>query len=63
LGRKNFVKIRCTSTARTQFISALAYILQDNPEAARRFRQTAEAAAASFLGKRMVIFLELQLLD
>jgi len=57
------VKIRCTSTARTQFISALAYILQDNPEAARRFRQTAEAAAASFLGKRMVIFLELQLLD
>jgi toxin ParE1/3/4 len=36
------VKIRFTPAARTQFLTALAYIRQDNPEVAVRLRQRAE---------------------
>jgi len=36
------VKIRFTPSARIQFISALAYIHRDNPQAALRFRHRAE---------------------
>jgi toxin ParE1/3/4 len=36
------VKIRFTPVARTQFLTALAYIRQDNPEVAVRLRQRAE---------------------
>jgi toxin ParE1/3/4 len=36
------LKIRFTPTARTQFLSAIAYIRRDKPSAATRFRQRAE---------------------
>ncbi|MGB6066837.1 MAG: type II toxin-antitoxin system RelE/ParE family toxin [Desulfomonilaceae bacterium] len=36
------MKIRFTSSARVQFLSALAYIRQDNPQAALRFRRRTE---------------------
>lgn len=36
------MQLRFTSSARQQFLAALAYIRQDNPEAARLFRQRAE---------------------
>jgi len=36
------VKIRFTPSARIQFLSALTYIRQDNPQAALRFRHRAE---------------------
>jgi len=36
------VKIRFTPSARDQFLSALTYIQRDNPQAARKFRKTAE---------------------
>lgn len=36
------MKIRFTPTARTQFLSAIAYIRRDKPSAAIRFRQLAE---------------------
>lgn len=38
------MKLRFTPTARTQFLEALAYIRQDKPSAARRFRERAETA-------------------
>jgi plasmid stabilization system protein ParE len=38
------VKVRFTPSARTQFLSALTYIRQDNPPAATRFRRRAESA-------------------
>jgi len=37
------VKILFSPSARTQFLEALDYIRQDNPRAATRFRQRAEA--------------------
>lgn len=36
------MKIRFTPTARTQFLSAIAYIRRDKPSSATRFRQRAE---------------------
>lgn len=36
------MKLRFTSSARIQFLAALAYIRRDNPEAAWRFRRRAE---------------------
>ncbi len=36
------MKILFTPSARTQIVSATNYIRQDNPEAARRFRQRVE---------------------
>jgi toxin ParE1/3/4 len=36
------VKVRFTPSARTQFLSALAYIRRDNPTAAVEFRNRAE---------------------
>jgi toxin ParE1/3/4 len=36
------VKVRFTPSARVQFLSALEYIRQDNPPAAKRFRKKAE---------------------
>lgn len=35
-------RIRFTPSGRRQFLDAVAYILRDNPAAARRFRQRAE---------------------
>ena len=43
------MKIRFTPTARTQFLSALAYIRRDKPSAAARFRQRAEKALKRLL--------------
>ena len=43
------MKIRFTPTARTQFLSALAYIRRDKPSAAARFRQRAEKALKKLL--------------
>jgi len=43
------LKIRFTPTARTQFLSALAYIRRDKPSAAARFRQRAEKALKRLL--------------
>jgi toxin ParE1/3/4 len=37
------VTVQFTPTARLQFLSALAYIRQDNPQAAIRFRKKAES--------------------
>jgi toxin ParE1/3/4 len=37
------LKVRFTSSARAQFLSALAYIRRDNPDAAATFRERAEA--------------------
>jgi plasmid stabilization system protein ParE len=37
------VKVRLTPSGRRQFLDALAYIVRDDPVAARRFRQRAEA--------------------
>jgi len=37
------VKVRFTPTARTQFLSALAYIRRDKPSAATNFRERAES--------------------
>lgn len=36
------MRIRFTPSARVQFLSALAYICRDNPQAALRFRRRAE---------------------
>jgi plasmid stabilization system protein ParE len=36
------MRVRFTPSARTQFLSALAYIRNDNPQAAARFRERAE---------------------
>jgi toxin ParE1/3/4 len=36
------VKVRFTSSAKAQFLSALAYIRRDNPEVAATFRERAE---------------------
>ena len=36
------MKVRFTPAGRAQFLSAVTYIRDDNPEAARRFRQRAE---------------------
>jgi toxin ParE1/3/4 len=36
------MKVRFTPSARTQFLSALSYIRQDKPSAAKRFRGQAE---------------------
>jgi toxin ParE1/3/4 len=36
------LRIRFTPSARRQFLDAIAYILRDNPVAARRFRRRAE---------------------
>jgi len=36
------LKIRFTPTGRLQFLSAITYILRDNPAAAIRFREKAE---------------------
>ncbi len=38
------MKLRFTPTARTQFLEAFAFIRQDKPSAARRFRERAETA-------------------
>jgi toxin ParE1/3/4 len=38
------VTVQFTPSARRQFLSALAYIRQDNPPAAIRFRKKAESA-------------------
>jgi toxin ParE1/3/4 len=38
------VTVQFTPSARLQFLSALAYIRQDNPSAALRFRKKAESA-------------------
>ncbi len=43
------MKIRFTPTARTQFLSALAYIRRDKPSAAARFRQRAEKTLKKLL--------------
>jgi toxin ParE1/3/4 len=37
------VTVQFTPSARTQFLSALTYIRQDNPSAALRFRKKAES--------------------
>jgi plasmid stabilization system protein ParE len=47
------VKILFTLSARAQFLSALAYIRRDKPDAALRFRRRAETAL-----KRLVTFPE-----
>jgi len=36
------VKVRFTPSGRIQFLQAMSYILQDNPQAARQFRNKAE---------------------
>ena len=36
-------RVRFTPSGRRQFLDAVAYILRDNPAAARRFRQRAES--------------------
>ena len=36
------LRVRFTPSGRRQFLDAIAYILRDNPAAARRFRQRAE---------------------
>lgn len=36
------MKVRFTSSAKAQFLSALSYIRRDNPDAAATFRQRAE---------------------
>ena len=36
------MKVRFTSSAKAQFLSALAYIRRDNPKAAATFRERAE---------------------
>lgn len=36
------LRVRFTPSARRQFLDVVAYILQDNPVAARRFRRRAE---------------------
>lgn len=36
------MKVRFTSSAKAQFLSALAYIRRDNPKAAAAFRERAE---------------------
>ena len=36
------LRVRFTPSGRRQFLDAVAYILRDNPVAARRFRQRAE---------------------
>ena len=45
------MKILFTPSARSQFLSAIAYIRQDNPDAALRFRRRAETVL-----KRLVKF-------
>lgn len=47
------MKILFTPSARTQFLSALAYICRDKPDAALRFRRRAETAL-----KRLIQFPE-----
>ena len=47
------MKIRFTPSARIQFLSALAYIRRDKPDAALRFRRRAETVL-----KRLVKFPE-----
>ena len=37
------MKVRFTPSGRRQFLDAVAYIVRDDPVAARRFRQRAEA--------------------
>jgi toxin ParE1/3/4 len=41
------VKVRFSPSGRSQFLSALAYIRQDNPVAAARFRRRAAAMLRS----------------
>ena len=36
------MKVRFTPSGRIQFLQAMSYILQDNPQAARQFRNKAE---------------------
>ncbi|HXW16053.1 MAG TPA: type II toxin-antitoxin system RelE/ParE family toxin [Terriglobia bacterium] len=36
------MKLRFTSSGRTQFLQAVSYIMEDNPEAALRFRKKSE---------------------
>jgi len=43
------LKIRFTVSARNQFLEALAYISEDKPEAAIRFRKRAEAGLKRLL--------------
>jgi plasmid stabilization system protein ParE len=43
------VRIRFTPTARAQFLSALSYIQQDNPTAARRIRKKVETSLRRLL--------------
>ena len=38
------MKVRFTPSGRRQFLDAVAYIVRDDPVAARRFRQRVEAA-------------------
>jgi toxin ParE1/3/4 len=38
------VRVRFTPSGRRQFLAVVAYIVRDNPAAARRFRQRAETA-------------------
>ncbi|MBD3334247.1 MAG: type II toxin-antitoxin system RelE/ParE family toxin [Candidatus Eisenbacteria bacterium] len=38
------MRVRFTPTGRNQFLSAVAYILEDRPSAALRFRKQAESA-------------------
>ena len=38
------MKLRFTPSARSQFLQAVAYILQDNPKAALQFRKKTERA-------------------
>ena len=38
------MKVRFTPSGRMQFLQAVSYILQDNPQAAIRFRRKAERA-------------------
>ena len=40
------MKVRFTPSARTQFLTALAYIRRDDPEAARDFRRRSDPAAS-----------------
>ena len=42
------MKVRFTPSARTQFLSALSYIRQDQPSAAKRFRGQAEKTLRRF---------------
>jgi toxin ParE1/3/4 len=37
------MKLRFTSSARRQFLHAVAYIMEDNPDAALKFRKTVES--------------------